>query len=95
MPEEEQRPDIGALIRAAITAGQSLKADQAVDKKWLNKVVARLEEVEAFIPKLYKSNSLNNPANMDSLSATAPAVGCTCPPGVRDSQCPIHGAKAA
>lgn len=89
MPNEGQT--IEGHIRAAIALAPSLKGDPAVDKKWLNKIVARLEEVEVFAVKLYKPSSLNNPANFDSLASSAPA--CTCLPGMKDTTCPVHGAR--
>lgn len=89
--QSDDQVNIGAELRSLIARAQSLKNDPGVDKKWLNKITARLEEVETFTVRLYKPDSLNNPANMDSLAGQAPT--CTCPPGVRDSQCPVHGGK--
>lgn len=89
--QNDAHVDIGSELRGLIARAQSLKNNPAVDKKWLNKITARLEEVEAFTAKLYKSTSINNPANFDSLAASAP--GCTCPPGVKAADCPIHGGK--
>lgn len=80
-----QPQQVGAHIQAAIAAARSLRSDPAISKKWLNKTVARLEEAGVFSTQLYK------PEVASLLNDPAAEPGCTCPPGVRAADCPVHG----
>lgn len=87
--EEPMQP--AAELRALIGKFKGLSKHPDVDKKWLNKITARLEEVEAFTGRLFRSGTLSDPNYLASLADGAPSVDCTCPPGVRDNDCPVHG----
>lgn len=74
--------DLSAHIRDLITVANELKKAIGVDKKALNKTIARLEEAELWATRI-------NTGRVDG--AAAGRDECTCSPGVRDGGCPVHG----
>lgn len=85
---------INELISEAIARAEELRKGGGVDKKAMNKVIARLEEAWLWSQHIAKSDSLDDAANMASLTQTAPTTNiCLCPLGAIDTNCPIHGGK--
>lgn len=74
------------LIRSVIAQAEATKKAEGVNKKALNKTIARLEEAELWSKEIVLQGSL---------SATEPANSgaCKCLPGVVDMTCPVHGQK--
>lgn len=67
-----------------------LKNDKSKNAKWRNKIVSRLEEIEAMLHKLDSREMTKS--ELDSLVQTAPSNAvCICPAGVRVVGCPVHG----
>ncbi len=71
----------------------TMRSQPGVDKKAINKTIARLEEAELW-SKQINNNRLNGvPGNSAAVQGddTKRAAGCSCPSlGVVDSDCPIH-----
>jgi hypothetical protein len=80
-------------ITNLLTMGQTMKSDPNIDKKALNKTLARLEEAQLWSKELLKGRVV---ADRNSLDQTAPANTsdygkCTCPEGAVDVvNCPVH-----
>lgn len=72
-------------IQETIKHFVAMKTAIGVDKKWLNKTIARLEEAEAFAAKIVLPGSLA--ANEPSTTG----IECICPAGAVDTNCPKHG----
>lgn len=80
-------------ITNLLTMGQTMKSDPNIDKKALNKTLARLEEAQLWSKELLKGHVVGD---RNSLDQTAPAPEssygkCTCPEGAVDTvNCPVH-----
>lgn len=76
-------------IKNLMEQAEGLKKAVGVNKKALNKVIARLEEAWLWSKEVVLEGSL---------AASEPPVenrneACICPVGTRDMACPVHGAK--
>lgn len=90
MLDEERLRDVPETLNVELERltgrYENLKADPGVDKRWLNKVVSRLQEVQLFATQLRGGAS--------EAKTTALDLPCSCPmPGVIDINCSIHGRK--
>lgn len=76
--------DLSAHIQDLITVANEMKNAAGVDKKWINKTIARLEEAQLFATKIIVAGSL---ASMPEAQSTTP---CACVTGAIAASCPIH-----
>lgn len=89
--------DLSGHIRDLIVVAKEQRQVPNVNKQWLNKTIARLEEAEVFSTKVFDGRVLGIPTpdgtqvNPMPIHGSVPPVGCTCPEGAVDSLCPIHG----
>lgn len=72
--------DLAAHIGDLITVANEMKNAYGIDKKWLNKTIARLEEAQLFATQLLDKSS-------NAVSTGSP---CSCLPGATDKSCPVH-----
>lgn len=77
---------------------RNLRKAEGVDKKWLNKAIARLEEALIFAGVVYRvlpgnSDIAITKGELDGyVEDFNKAANCTCPmAGVLDTACPVHG----
>lgn len=78
--------DLERRIEELMRDADELKKRPDVDKKALNKMNARLEDAWLWSRLLFKSAEVKGP---DGQMTTAGV--CTCPAGVQDTRCPVHG----
>lgn len=93
--------DLSGHISDLITVATEMKKQPSSDKKALNKTIARLEEAALWAKQINQGNmnGVVSPQSIDGVHQPVSAnnnnqhVGCTCPEGAIDSQCPVHGTK--
>jgi hypothetical protein len=68
-----------------LTMAETMKTDPNVDKKALNKTIARLEEARLWAKEL-QSGKVEGQRNIDDITDGL----CNCPPGALSSNCPVH-----
>lgn len=73
---------LSSQIGDLITAFNEMRKQPGLNKKAINKTIARLEEAQLW------SQQITN------TELAAQAAACTCPaPGALDPNCPVHGNK--
>lgn len=92
--------DLSGRIRDLITVAKEQSKAPSVNKKWLNKTIARLEEAELFAGKVYDGRVLGIPTPDGSQVNPTPITGsnnsaCTCTQVngaivAKDINCPVH-----
>lgn len=83
--------DLKGHIHDLITVGTEMRNNPGVNKKALNKTIARLEEAELWAGQI-------QPGKIDGVpdGAPKPFTGstqvdkCTCPEGAVAADCPVH-----
>lgn len=88
--------DLTGHIGDIITAAKEQRKSPNVNKLWLNKTIARLEEAQVFSEKVYDGRVLGIPTADGSRVNSMPINGsraCTCPEGAIDSNCSVHGSE--
>jgi hypothetical protein len=76
-----------------ITMGQAMKSDPNIDKKSLNKTLARLEEAQLWSKELIKGHVYGDQQNLNSTEPKEfkkEVFKCICPDGAVDANCPVH-----
>lgn len=85
-------------IQELIALAKQQRGVPGVNKQWLNKTIARLEEAEIFSSRVFSGRVLGIPTpdgsqvNPEVLNRSkGPVRGCTCPEGAVDTTCSAHG----
>jgi hypothetical protein len=85
-------------IRDLLTVARELKQRPGVDKKALNKTIARLEEAELWAGKIWSPGHITGPAPRQQINGSEQGEtpeGCICPRGAVYSGCPAITHKMA
>lgn len=78
-------------ITDLITVANEMKKQPNANKKAINKTLARLEEAQLWSTQINSGKVNGVPTGSQPL--TGSTTGCTCPDGVTDSGCVVHGNK--
>jgi hypothetical protein len=77
-------------INDLITMYTAMKDEPGVNKKAINKTIARLEEARLWAKEIQPGKVTGVPATQ-SIKGSTDQTNCTCPPGVVDHvNCPVH-----
>jgi hypothetical protein len=71
-----------------LTMAESMKTDPNIDKKSLNKTIARLEEARLWSKEL-QNGKVEGQRSIDDLVDDL----CNCPEGALSANCPVHKLK--
>ncbi len=77
-------------ITDLITVAEQMKQQPSVNKKALNKTIARLEEAELWATKLTSGKVNGVPNQTAPIQGSQSANQCTCPDGAIAKDCSIH-----
>lgn len=72
---------------------EAVKADKDIAQPWRNKVVSRLDEVQAILEKGQRMTNIKPPVGTPEPlhTPTGEPMNCVCPEGAIDTACPVHG----